>query len=72
MRSEHRLPASNPYPDEELVAYLEPDQLAVDANRPLPRAAVGTATLAALWLLRVFVLVVSAMVIYTFLHQLGV
>ena len=56
--------------DEELVQFLEPDQLVADRSRPLPRASLSNRATAWLWALRVFVLVVSAMVIYTFVSQL--
>jgi len=57
-------------PDEELVAFLERDQLVCDRARPLPRASLSRRAEIGLWALRVFALVVSAMVIYTFVHQL--
>jgi hypothetical protein len=56
--------------EEELVMFLEPDQLVVDKSRPVPRAEISGRANAALWALRIFVLVVSAMVIYTFVSQL--
>lgn len=57
--------------DEELVAFLERDQLVTDKSRPLPRAPLTPHASIALWALRVFVIVVTAMVIYTFVVQLG-
>jgi hypothetical protein len=57
--------------DEQLVMYLEPDQLVTDKSRPIPRAPLSKHANAALWALRVFALIVSAMVIYTFVSQLG-
>ncbi len=57
--------------NEELVEYLERDQLVQDRRRPLPRAALSGRAKAALWALRVFCLVVSAMVVYTFFAGLG-
>jgi len=57
--------------DDELVHFLERDQLTADKARPLARAHVSRGATAALWALRVFVLVVGAMVIYTFVVQLG-
>lgn len=51
--------------------FLERDQLVADTSRPVARARLGTPALFALWGLRVFVVVVSAMVIYTFVAQLG-
>ena len=57
--------------DEVLVGFLERDQLAEDKARPIPRAHLTRRAALALWALRIFVLVVSAMVIYTFIAQLG-
>jgi len=56
--------------DEELISYLERDQLVADKERPVPRALLSHNATLGLWALRVFVLVVSAMVIYTFASQL--
>jgi hypothetical protein len=55
---------------EELVMYLERDQLVSDTGQPVPLARLGRRAKAGLWALRVFALVVSAMVIYTFIAQL--
>jgi hypothetical protein len=57
--------------DEELVEFLERDQLVRDKSRPLPRAPLSRPASVALWALRVFVVVVTAMVTYTFFVQLG-
>ncbi len=51
--------------------FLERDQLVADTSHPVPRADLGLRAQAALWSLRAFVLVVSFMVIYTFVKQLG-
>ncbi len=51
--------------------FLERDQLVTDKLRPIPPARLSACASAALWALRVFVLVVSAMVVYTFVAQLG-
>jgi hypothetical protein len=56
---------------EELIAYLESDQLVAERSRPVARAPLSRRASAALWALRVFVIVVSLMVIYTFVSQLG-
>jgi 4-hydroxybenzoate polyprenyltransferase len=56
---------------EELVEFLERDQLVTDKSRPLPRARLSRRAAVALWALRVFVIIVAAMVIYTFFSQLG-
>jgi hypothetical protein len=55
---------------EELVMYLERDQLASDKRQPVPRARLSRRTDIALWALRVFALVLSAMVVYVFIAQL--
>jgi hypothetical protein len=57
--------------EEELVMFLERDQLVHDTSRPVARMPLSHRISAALWALRVFVIVVSAMVIYTFVSQLG-
>ena len=56
--------------DEELVLYLERDQFVADTSQPVPPAVLGRRTRIALWSLRVFVLVLSAMVIVTFIAAL--
>ena len=58
-------------PDHDPLTYLEPDQLQSNRNRPLPRALLNRRATAGLWALRVLVVVLSAMVIYTFISQLG-
>jgi 4-hydroxybenzoate polyprenyltransferase len=55
----------------ELIAYLESDQLVAERSRPLPRARLGRWSGAGLWALRIVVVVLSALVIYTFVAQLG-
>jgi hypothetical protein len=55
---------------EALVMYLESDQLVSDRSRPVARAHLSRRTTTALWALRVFAIVVSAMVVYTFISQL--
>jgi len=57
--------------EEELVGFLERDQLVADKTIPVPRAALSPGAGAALWALRAFVAVVGAMVIYTFISQLS-
>ncbi len=51
--------------------FLERDQLVADTSQPVPRAHLGPGATALLWGLRVFVLIVSFMVLYTFIRQLG-
>jgi hypothetical protein len=56
--------------EDELIMHLERDQFVAETSRPVPRAAVSAPTTAGLWALRVFVVLVSLMVIYTFIDQL--
>ena len=57
--------------DQVLPNYLEADQLAAETSRPVPRAVLSRRTTLALWMLRAFVVAMSAMVIYVFVSQLG-
>ena len=57
--------------EEELVMFLERDQLSADTSRPVPRAQLGPRASVALWALRAFALIVSFMVVYAFVHQLS-
>ena len=57
--------------EEELIMFLERDQLVADKSLPLPRARLTETAQVALWSLRVFVIIVGAMVVYTFFSQLG-
>jgi hypothetical protein len=54
----------------ELVEHLEADQLVAATLEPVARARLHRRTQAALWALRVFVVLVGAMVIYTFVARL--
>ncbi len=60
-----------PAAEEELIMHLEPDQFVAETSRPVPRATLTHGAVVALWALRVFAVVVSLMVIYTFIQQLG-
>lgn len=55
---------------EELIAYLESDQLVQERSHPLPRAKLSRRRRGMLWSLRVIGLALSAMVVYTFVSQL--
>ena len=57
--------------EDELVMHLERDQFVVETSRPVPRASLSGRAKAGLWTLRVFVILVSLMVIYTFITQLS-
>jgi len=56
--------------EDELIMDLERDQFVVETSRPVPPALLSARATAALWALRVFVILVSLMVIYTFFYQL--
>ncbi len=56
--------------EDELIMHLERDQFVAETSRPVPRAALSARAIAGLWALRVFVVLVSLMVIYTFIEQL--
>jgi hypothetical protein len=56
--------------EDELIMDLERDQFVAETSRPVPRAALGARATAGLWALRAFVVLVSFMVIYTFIDQL--
>jgi hypothetical protein len=56
--------------EDELILHLERDQFVAETSRPVPQAMLGARTTATLWALRVFVVLVSLMVIYTFIDQL--
>lgn len=57
-------------PEEGLINHLERDQLVSETFRPVPPAKLGQRTVIGLWVLRVFVVLVSAMVVYTFIARL--
>jgi hypothetical protein len=56
--------------EDEQVMHLEHGQLVTETSQPVPRAALSTRAAAGLWALRVFAVLVSLMVIYTFIGQL--
>jgi hypothetical protein len=56
--------------EDDLVEHLERDQFVAVTSRPVERAALSARTITGLWALRIFVIVVSLMVIYTFVDQL--
>jgi hypothetical protein len=50
--------------------HLERDQFVDATSRPVQRAALSPRAVTGLWALRIFVVLVSLMVIYTFVDQL--
>ena len=55
---------------EELIMDLERDQFVAETSRPVSEAALSAHIKIGLWALRVFVILVGMMVIYTFIDQL--
>lgn len=55
--------------EQELVEFLERDQLVMDTSRPVSRRVLSRRMRIGLWALRVFIAVITAMVIYTFISQ---
>jgi len=55
-------------PDDDLIQGLEPDQLVVEMDRHLLQAHFSPAAQAGFWALRIFVLLVSVMVVYIFVN----
>jgi hypothetical protein len=53
-------------PEEDLIESLEPDQLVVEMDKPVLRRRLSRPTTAGLWALRLFLLTITAMVIYAF------
>ena len=56
--------------EDDLIMHLERDQFVAETSRPVARAPLSPRATAALWALRLFAVVVSLMVVYTFIHQL--
>jgi hypothetical protein len=56
--------------EDELILHLERDQFVAATSQPVPRAALSARASTGLWALRIFVVLVSLMVIYTFIDQL--
>lgn len=65
------MPQPDPRADDQLVEYLEANQLVSDTSRPVPRAQLTARVRTALWTLRIFVVLLTIMVIYTFISQLA-
>lgn len=53
-------------PEEDLIESLEPDQLVIEMDKPVSRRQLNGLTTAGLWALRLFLLTITAMVIYAF------
>ena len=61
---------TGPRDHEPMVMHLERDQLVAATEAPVPRARLSRRVNIGLWGLRVFVMIVGAMVIYTFIARL--
>ncbi|HEX3962091.1 MAG TPA: hypothetical protein VHZ03_36595 [Trebonia sp.] len=59
-----------PHLEGEQAIHLEPGQLVTETSQPVPRAALNARAATGLWALRAFAVLVSLMVIYTFIGQL--
>jgi len=56
--------------ESQLIEALEPDQLTAAVSKPLPRLQLSRSMRIVLWVLRVFVLIISVLVIYVFIESL--
>jgi hypothetical protein len=56
--------------DPQLISALEPSQLTVTTEAPLPRRALGRGTLILLIALRVYIAIAIPIVIYAFVHAI--
>ena len=56
--------------ESQLIESLEPDQLVAVVAKPLPRLQLCRPVRIALWAVRIFVLIISALVVYTFIVKL--
>jgi hypothetical protein len=70
MQNTERRERINGHADDRLVFALEPDQTVAEASRPLPRYVLGRGTNMILWGLRIFVLIITVMVVCTFVISL--
>ena len=64
---EHRRHIYEGEPEEGLIEYLEPDQLVEAMESSVPRRSLGRPAQMGLWALRIFVLVLAALVAFTFI-----
>ena len=56
--------------ESELIDSLEPDQLVMAVAKPLPRLRLSRPVRIALWAVRIFVLIITVLVVYTFVVKL--
>jgi uncharacterized protein involved in exopolysaccharide biosynthesis len=67
MQDEHQRHVYVGEPDDDLIEALEPDQLVTAVHRPVPRRVLSRRVEMGLWGLRIFLVVVSAAVVYAFI-----
>ncbi len=60
----------NGEPPLQRIEHLQPEQLSVHIRQPVTRATLSPRVQAGLWVLRVFVIFLSVLVVYTFISQL--
>lgn len=60
----------DPTPAHELIDGLEPDQLVSATSRPLQRMQLPLKVHIGLWTLRIFLLIMTGLIVYTFVYQL--
>ncbi|HEY6430801.1 MAG TPA: hypothetical protein VIZ17_02370 [Acetobacteraceae bacterium] len=63
-------PRPEDHPDPGLIEGLEPDQLVATSSRPLPPRQLSAAAKIGFWTLRGFVLLITALVVYSFVVSL--
>ena len=56
--------------ESELIDALEPDQLVAAVAKPLPRLRLSRPVRIALWAVRIFVVIITVLVVYTFVEKL--
>ena len=66
MAQEHKQHIYVGEPDQDLIRALEPDQLVESVHHPVPRRQLSRGVEVGLWALRVFLLLVTAAVVYAF------
>jgi len=57
--------------ENQLIEALEPDQLVAEVSKPLPRLRLSRSVRISLWAVRIFVLIISALVVYVFIVKLS-
>ena len=57
--------------ENQLIEALEPDQLVSEVSKPLPRLRLSRSVRISLWAVRIFVLIISALVVYVFIVKLS-